>query len=88
MPVEHRIVLCAVLILISAWVWTNLARLAAGQNGVLSFFLGTVFTLALIFRPKLSNEGFKLPGWGLVLTGITGTLLAIFGMIIPIHQIE
>ncbi len=88
MPVEHRIVLGAVLIMISAWVWTNLPRLAAGQNGALSFFLGTLFALALIFRPKLSNEGFKLPGWGLGLSGIGGSLLAILGMIIPVHQLE
>lgn len=88
MPTSHRVVLISVFILITAWVWANLPQLAAGQNGVLSFFLGTVFALALIFRPKPLGEGFKLPGWGLGLIGAGGTLLAITGMIIPIHQAE
>jgi len=88
MPAPHRLVLFGVFILIAAWIWANLSRLAAGQNGVLSFFLGSLFALILIFRPKLEHEGYKLPGWGLGLIGAGGTLMAILGMIIPIHQIE
>jgi len=88
MPTTHRIVLLAVFFLVTSWIWANLSRLAAGQNGVLSFFLGSLFALALIFRPKLEGEGFKMSSWGLGLTGATGTLLALLGMIIPIHQVE
>ncbi len=88
MPPAHRAVLFSVFILVAAWIWANLPRLAAGQNGVLSFFLGSLFALALIFRPKLTDEGFKLSGLKLGLIGATGTLMAIFGMIIPIHQVE
>ena len=88
MPLPHKIVLFGVFILVTAWIWANLPRLASGQNGVLSFFLGTLFALALIFRPKLAHEGYKLPGWGLGLIGTGGTLMAILGMVIPIHQIE
>lgn len=88
MPATHRFVLFSVFILVAAWTWANLPRLAAGQNGILSFFLGSIFAIALIFRPKLDGEGFKLPGWGLGLVGLGGTLLAIPGMIIPVHQAE
>lgn len=88
MPAPHRLVLFSVFILVVAWIWANLPRLAAGQNGILSFFLGAIFATALIFRPKLDGEGFKLPGLGLGLIGLAGTLMAIVGMIIPIHQAE
>ena len=88
MPITHRAVLFSVFILVAAWVWANLARLAAGQNGVLSFFLGSLFALALIFRPKLPDEGFKMPGWSLGLLAAAGTLMALLGLIIPIHQVE
>ena len=88
MPLSHRFVLFGVFILVTAWVWANLPRLAAGQNGILSFFLGTLFALILIFRTKLPDEHFKLPGWSLGVIGAGGTLLAILGMIIPVHQSE
>ncbi len=88
MPTSHRIVLLAVFVLVVAWIWTNLPRLAAGQNGVLSFFLGSLFALALLFRPKLDDIGFKLPSWGLVLMGFAGSLMSILGMVIPVHQAE
>ncbi len=88
MPTTHRLVLLSVFILVIVWIWVNLPRLAAGQNGVLSFFLGSLFALLLIFRTKLDLEGFKLPSWGLGLIGAAGTLMAIPGMIIPIHQAE
>lgn len=83
---SRQMVLFSVFVLVTAWVWANLPRLAAGQNGVLSFFLGSLFALILIFRTKLPGEHFKLPGWSLGLIGATGTLLAIPGMIIPVHQ--
>jgi len=88
MPLSHRAVLFSVFVLIIAWCWANLPRLAAGQNGVLSFFLGAIFAFALIFRPKPADEGFKMSDLGLGLIGGTGTLAAILGMIVPIHQIE
>lgn len=88
MPGMQRVMLVSVFILVAAWTWANLPRLAAGQNGILSFFLGSIFALALIFRPKPDDTGFKLPGWGLGLIGLGGTLLAIPGMIIPIHQAQ
>jgi len=88
MPLSHQAVLFSVAVLVLAWIWANLSRLAAGQNGVLSFFLGSLFALILIFRPKLDAEGFKLPGWALGLIGAAGTFMAIVGMIIPVHQVE
>lgn len=81
-------VLFSVFVLIASWVWANLPRLAVGQNGVLTFFLGSMFALILILRKKLEGEGFKLPGWALAGIGGTGFLFALVGIIVPIHQLE
>ena len=88
MSPTHKAVFFSALVLIIAWMWANLSRLAVGQNGVLSFFLGTLFAAALIFRPKQEGEGLKLPGWGLGLMGIFGMFLVVAGIIIPVHQVE
>lgn len=82
-------VLFSALVLVGAWIWANAARLASGQNGVLTLFLGAIFAGALIFRVKPEDgRGFKLPGWGLGLLGAFGTGLALVGLIVPVHQFE
>lgn len=82
------LVLFSVFVLMASWVWANLPRLAAGQYGVITFFLGTMFALMLVLRKKLEGEGFKLPGWALACIGATGFLFALVGIIVPIHQLE
>ena len=88
MTTANRLVVFSSLLLVAAWLWVNLPRLAAGQNGVLTFFLGTVFGLLILFRPKNEGEGFKLPGWGLALVGMAGLVFALVGIVIPVHQLE
>ncbi|MEI8351421.1 MAG: archaeosortase/exosortase family protein, partial [bacterium] len=82
------LVLFSVLVLLASWIWANLPRLAVGQNGVLTFFLGSLFALLLVSRKKLEGEGFKLPGWGLACLGGAGFIFAVVGIIVPIHQLE
>lgn len=84
----HWAVLSSALVLIAAWVWANAARLAAGQNGVLTLFLGAIFACALIFRPKPKEDALKLPGWGLGILGACGMGFALVGLIVPVHQLQ
>jgi len=88
MPLSRRVVMGSAFLLIAAWTWVNLPRLAAGQNGVLTFVLGTLFAGILIFRTKPEGEEFKLPPKGLAGVGVSGVGLALIGIIIPVHQVE
>ncbi len=85
---SNRLVFFSALVLIGAWVWANFTRLASGQNGALTFFLGSLFAVMLIFREKPEGGGFKLPAWGLAALGAFGMGSALIGIIIPVHQVE
>ena len=88
MTTRHRAVFFAALVLMASWAWANFSRLADGQNGILTFFLGSLFATALIFRSKPAGEGFKLPGWALGGLGAVGMVFSLVGLIIPVHQFE
>ncbi len=88
MSARHRAVFFSAVVLMASWAWANLPRLADGQNGVLTFFLGSLFATALIFRSKPEGEGLKLPGWALGGMGAVGMGFSLVGLIIPVHQFE
>ena len=88
MLTRHRAVFFSAVVLMASWAWANLPRLADGQNGVLAFFLGSLFATALIFRSKPEGEGIKLPGWALGVLGAGGMVFSLVGLIIPVHQFE
>lgn len=88
MPFSRRAVLVSAFVLLAAWCWVNVPRLAAGPGGGLSFGLGVLFGLVLIFRPKIEEKPLRPSGKILALLALAGTILVVVGLIMPVHQFE
>lgn len=88
MESSHKAVLVSAFVLLAAWCWVNVPRLSAGPAGGLSFGLGVLFGLILIFRPKVDEAPLRFPGWVLAGLACLGTVLVVVGILVPIHQFE
>ncbi len=88
MQFSHKAVLFSAFILLAAWCWVNVPRLVSGPGGGLSFGLGVLFGLVLIFRSKIEENPRRLPGGVLAVLALAGTILVIVGLMVPIHQFE
>lgn len=88
MQFSHKAVLFSAFVLLAAWCWVNVPRLAAGPGGGLSFGLGVLFGLILIFRTKVEEKPRRLPGGVLAVLALFGSILVVAGLMIPVHQFE
>lgn len=84
---SRKAVLLSAVGLLAIWVVRNFERVLADSNGVILLALGMgLFTMVLL-RSKSEQEGTPSPGFVPWLGGV-GTLIALLGIIIPVHQLE
>ncbi len=80
--------------LFAVWVVCNFNRIAADQDGVIRFILGSFFALLILFRDKEAEapqgvvERFTSASWFVPVTAVAGTILTLAGIIFGVHQIE
>jgi exosortase len=85
---SRRAVLVSAFVLLAAWCWVNVPRLSAGPAGGMSFGLGVLFGMILIFRPKIEDVPLRVPGTALAVVACLGVVLFAVGLLVPIHQFE
>ena len=82
------IVVVAALALLGLWGALNLGRLTADPVDRIRFVIGIVFSVLILFRGTERSYPYSVaPG---LLAGMTvaGALLAVCGLVIPVHQLE
>ena len=76
-------------VLFAVWLALNFSRLTCDQNGTIRLFLGLLFAVLILFRPKDRDPGGgRKAGTAVVILGVAGVLLAPFGIIFNVHQLE
>ncbi|MFC1497869.1 archaeosortase/exosortase family protein [Verrucomicrobiota bacterium] len=91
----HKIVLFAAVILFVVWLALNFMRIIGDQNGIIRFVLGSLFSVLILLRRKerhaqgpSSRFPFIIHHSSFIISSlaIAGTLFAITGIILPVHQ--
>ncbi len=85
-------VLGASFLLLTSWISANFERLTGDQHGGVRFFLGTLFALLILLRPKPRRPAAApVPARSARVTyvaGILGALLAVGGLVFRVLQVE
>lgn len=71
-----------------AWIISNYDRIEGDQDGVIRLVLGLVLCLLVLVRPKRQQGTAEPPAWLLPAVGVAGTLMAITGIVLDVHQVE
>jgi len=75
--------------LFMVWLVGHFGRLAGDQDGLIRFVLGVLFAIVILLRPKPSDKPASPPGRRIVpVVMLTGTLLAVAGIVFTINQFE
>ena len=87
MTSSRKAVLLSAAGLFAIWVVRNMERVLADSNGVILLSLGTVLCGLVLLRSKDKDEGSPPPGLVPWIGGF-GALIALLGIILPVHQLE
>ena len=84
----RKIVLVLAVMLFLVWVVMHFGMIAGDENGKARFFLGIVFALMILIRRKDRGLVFEVPSWVTPFSALTGTVLALVGIIFSVGQFE
>jgi exosortase/archaeosortase family protein len=87
MSLLRKIVSFSAIALFGAWIFDNLDWLRSDEDLVARFILGGVLFVAILFRPK-GEQASAGPAWIVPVAMVTGTVMAMVGIIAPINQFE
>ncbi len=87
MTSSRKAVLLSAAGLFAIWVVRNMERVLADSNGVILLSLGTALCGLILLRSKDEDEGSPPPEF-VPWVGGFGALVALLGIILPVHQLE
>ncbi len=79
----------AALVVLGAWLAANLGRIAReDDDAIIRFVLGLIFAVLALLRPKPEARRWTIPLPVAVGACVTGTVLAIIGLVFEVHLVE
>lgn len=103
MSIQKKMFICLISVLLLIWLSFNFARFSSDTDTITRVLMGILFCSLIIFRQKWivpdseddeqdrdesASATHQQNRWILPVTGISGTILALTGIIFRIHQLE
>ncbi|MBA4386924.1 MAG: hypothetical protein C0404_03020, partial [Verrucomicrobia bacterium] len=88
MSLIRKTVLVSAIGLVAVWIAGNHDRLLADSDATIRLVLGLVYTTLIILRWKPADGGKEAGTAAALLIGLSGALLAVCGIVVPVKQFE